>query len=122
MRTARMGLLSAGAAATVLGTYNVYGDFPLPTQRQKHLHHKLESPTLPTPLTLTLKAKSLPPPIGCVDWPAGRVLLQWAVDNLPAGNVTIEVGAGIGKTAIGLACANALREIHAVVNHGFAFV
>ena len=45
-------------------------------------------------------------PIGCLDWPAGRVLLQWALDHLPAGSTTLEVGSGIGTVSVGLACAN----------------
>jgi hypothetical protein len=44
-----------------------------------------------------------------MEWPAGRCLLQWALDEAelggPEGGAILELGAGIGVTAIGLAVA-----------------
>ena len=73
------------------------------------VHHQVVSPTLSLtePINVTLNALTRPPPIGCLEWPAGRVLLQWCLDCLPLRNATIlEIGSGIGTTAIGLALAN----------------
>ena len=53
---------------------------------------------------LRLRMKARPPPIGCTEWPAGRVLLQWAVGEVPpAGARVLEIGAGVGVTSLGLA-------------------
>lgn len=50
-------------------------------------------------INVTLNALTRPPPIGCLEWPAGRVLLQWCLDCLPLRNATIlEIGSGIGTT------------------------
>ncbi len=48
---------------------------------------------------------------GCVDWPAGRVLLQWAIDGgVPSQDAQVlEIGAGCGLTSIGCALAAGLR-------------
>ena len=63
------------------------------------VHHQVVSPTLTEPINVTLNALTRPPPIGCLEWPAGRVLLQWCLDCLPLRNATIlEIGSGIGTT------------------------
>lgn len=69
------------------------------------------SKALHAPITLDLRTRSRPPPIGCANWPAGRVLLQLLLDeeelevfgDVPA--TVLEIGSGIGTTAIGLALA-----------------
>ena len=61
------------------------------------------------PIKLSVRCRTRPPPIGCMEWPAGRVLLQWALDEGGLGKessgTVLELGAGIGLTAIGLATA-----------------
>jgi hypothetical protein len=55
---------------------------------------------------LQLRFKARPPPIGCTAWPAGRVLLEWAVREVPTtGSTILEFGSGIGTTSLGLALA-----------------
>lgn len=60
-------------------------------------------------VSMTLSARTRPPPIGAMEWPSGRVLLQWALDEAGLGAATsgtvLEIGAGIGLTSIGLALA-----------------
>ena len=53
---------------------------------------------------LRARIKARPPPIGCTEWPAGRVLLEWAVGEVPQdGARVLEIGAGVGVTSLGLA-------------------
>ncbi len=59
---------------------------------------------------MDIRNKAAPPPIGALEWPAGRVLLQWALDGgIPrTGCSVLEIGSGVGTTCIGLtlACNN----------------
>ena len=91
-----------GVGAIALWTF----DESLGLRTVKRVHHVVNSPSLATPMQLSLDAVTRPPPIGCIDWPAGRVLLQWALDNLPSNSTTLEIGSGIGTTAVGLAKAS----------------
>ncbi|KAL1503928.1 hypothetical protein AB1Y20_012389 [Prymnesium parvum] len=81
------------------------------------VHHHVVSPSLPSPLQLRLRAKARPPPIGCADWPAGRVLLQLLLDGerLPPPTAppptVLELGSGVGTTAIGLALARGSARV-----------
>mgnify|MGYP002632803541 CR=1 FL=1 len=75
----------------------------------KRVHHRIISHALPKPLDLELRARRRPPPIGCMEWPAGRVLLQLLLDEelvrCDCAACVLEIGAGVGTTAIGLALA-----------------
>ena len=66
------------------------------------------------PLSLSLQARTRPPPIGAMDWPAGRVLLQLLLEGdeehglppvPPRGASVLEIGAGIGTAAVGFGLA-----------------
>ena len=73
----------------------------------KVIEHRVSSPSLGEgQLDLRLHARTRPPPIGGVDWPAGRVLLQYCLDHMPNDATGLELGAGIGTTALGLVLAN----------------
>ncbi|KAJ8611266.1 hypothetical protein CTAYLR_004176 [Chrysophaeum taylorii] len=51
------------------------------------------------------RSKRRPPPIGTVTYPAGRILLEWCLRDagLMRGGDVVEIGAGTGVCAIGLA-------------------
>ena len=98
--------------------------FDLRPWRSKH--HRVQSSTMPTLVSMRLRHRSRPPPIGCAEWPAGRVLLQLLIDDKELGLLrgvpstsgaapatVLEVGAGIGTTAVGLALvAQALADAY----------
>ena len=74
--------------------------------------HTVHSPSLPAPLDLKLCCSRRPPPLGGIDWPAARVLLQWALDTLPpVGASVLEIGSGIGTVAVGLSLASRTNKI-----------
>ena len=78
--------------------------FVLPAMRES-LH-------APAKLDLELRVKVRPPPIGCADWPAGRALLEVALRDIPrSGAKVLELGAGVGVTALGLAKASTCAAV-----------
>ena len=111
---------SAATARAALSYFGVGGalalytlDEQLDLRRWRVARHHVSAPTLAAPLSLSLQARTRPPPIGAMDWPAGRVLLQLLLegdgDDLPPvpprGATVLEIGAGIGTAAIGLGLA-----------------
>ena len=76
------------------------------TRRWKRVEHlDITSPRTAT-FCLDLRAVWKAPPLDSIDWPAGRVLLQLLLDTLPLRDAKVlELGAGIGTTAVGLAIA-----------------
>jgi hypothetical protein len=58
-------------------------------------------------IEMRIRTKIAPPPIGALEWPAGRVMLQWALDGgVPrTGGSVLEIGSGVGTTSIGMALA-----------------
>jgi hypothetical protein len=88
---------------------------------QDQIRHCVCSPSLHRgPLEIKLQAvpsrsesaaEVAPPKIGLLDWPAGRVMLQWALDYLPPSAHVLEFGAGIGLVSIGLAMAGTAAEV-----------
>ena len=107
----------AAYAAGVGGLLAVMADETLDLRKWKQVTYEVQrrpagAATALPPLTLSVNCRTRPPPIGCMEWPAGRVLLQWALDEAGLGEhhegdggVVLELGAGIGITAIGLAMA-----------------
>lgn len=93
------GMLTLGAVAA---------DEWLDLRQWKHVQHSLVEPVQ---LTVRIRARTRAGADeagqGCVDWPTGRALLQWAVDGgVPLlGAHVLEIGAGVGLTSIGLALA-----------------
>jgi SAM-dependent methyltransferase len=79
----------------------------LDLRRWKRVAHAIREPASGDSILFSLRARTRPPPIGCMDWAAGRVLLEWlAAEGLhcPASASTVlEIGSGVGTTAIGLA-------------------
>jgi hypothetical protein len=78
-----------------------------------YLHDEASPPqqpgAAPSGFEVSLRARTRPPPIGAMEWPAGRMLLQWALDEARLGDddtgTVMTIGEGIGVTAIGLALA-----------------
>ena len=99
-----------GAIAAYLGvgaSFLAYAlDERLDIRKWKTIRHRV---ALEPPIDFTLRARTRPPPIGCAEWPAGRVLLELAVDDClhHKGSTVLEIGSGIGTAAIGLALAGA---------------
>uniref|UniRef100_A0A0G4G1W3 Methyltransferase small domain-containing protein n=1 Tax=Chromera velia CCMP2878 TaxID=1169474 RepID=A0A0G4G1W3_9ALVE len=75
--------------------------------KQTAVNVSLRPPFSAEPRTKTffIRQQKRPPPIGTVLWPAGRVLLQWFLhrDVIRGADFVVEIGAGCGLTAIGLA-------------------
>ena len=114
-------MVRASTARAALGYFGVGGALALYTldeqfdlRRWRVARHDISAPSLAARLPLTLQARTRPPPIGAMDWPAGRVLLQLLLEGdkvrgLPPvplrGAAVLEIGAGIGTAAVGLGMA-----------------
>lgn len=119
MRSSRAlgNLQFAAYAAGVGGLLTVMADEALDLRKWKQTDYQVlrrqaaGADEMPAPIKLSVRCRTRPPPIGCMEWPAGRALLQWALDETGlgehdgSGGVVLELGAGIGITAIGLAVA-----------------
>ncbi len=94
----------AGGLATVA--------FVVADERLDLRRYKRVAVPVPGGPTLSLNARTRPPPIGCCDWPSGRVLLHWAVQEglCDTSATIIEAGAGLGTASIGLAAAARQRS------------
>jgi hypothetical protein len=109
--TARAALSYFGVGGA-LALYTLDEQFDL--RRWRVARHHVSAPSLAAPLSLSLQARTRPPPIGAMDWPAGRVLLQLLLEGdeehglppvPPRGASVLEIGAGIGTAAVGFGLA-----------------
>lgn len=107
---------SLGAAAYVGGVATIgwlWLDERFDLRKWRRVSYDVVQQSGAEPIRLSMRCRTRPPPIGCMEWPAGRVLLQWAVDEADIANedgVILELGAGIGITAIGLAMARQQQQ------------
>lgn len=76
------------------------------------------------PLHVAVDARRRPPPIGGMEWPSGRFLLQWALDDGRLADrehgssaTVLEIGSGIGIASIGLALARK-HELSSLASSG----
>jgi hypothetical protein len=65
--------------------------------------HAVAIAGLAEPTVIAFRYRCVPPPIGLLEWPAGRILLQLAVDGgIPLQDACVlEIGSGSGTTAVG---------------------
>ena len=101
------GIVYVGTIAAVLGHWL---DERLDLRKWKTISYSVRSAaSASSELSLSLRARTRPPPIGAMEWPGGRFLLQWALDECGLGaaasGTVLTIGEGIGVTAIGLALA-----------------
>jgi SAM-dependent methyltransferase len=98
------------APVVYLGSISAFAalaaDEYLDLRRWKRVAHSIREPVSGDVVSFSLRARTRPPPIGSMDWPAGRALLDWsAAEGLhcPHSAATVlEIGSGVGTTAIGL--------------------
>ena len=97
-------IAQASLAASAAALYIDENSLLQPWRWVTHTLHMPGAGKTPNALQVHVRVKAKPPPIGCTEWPAGRVLLQWAVNEVPpTGATVLEFGAGVGVTALGLA-------------------
>eukprot|EP00962_Isochrysis_galbana_P023453 scaffold7098_cov124-Isochrysis_galbana.AAC.1 len=93
-----LGSMSAFAA--------LVADEYLDLRRWKAVAHSIREPASGDVISFSLRARTRPPPIGCMDWPAGRALLEWsAAEGLHrphSASTVLEIGSGVGTAAVGL--------------------
>jgi hypothetical protein len=107
--------MKAGLAAGAVAWYLDEKGLVRPWRRVRHAMFVPSVVGEPTKIMeLFFRVKACPPPIGCAEWPAGRVLLEMALDMIPPSDETVlEIGAGVGVTALGLAKSSAAaRALH----------
>ena len=101
------GAVYAGTLTAVLG---LWLDERLDLRKWKRITYSVsESAAASAAFDVSVRARVRPPPIGAMEWPGGRLLLQWALDeghlSGPDSGTVLTIGEGIGVTAIGLALA-----------------
>ncbi|KAL1503363.1 hypothetical protein AB1Y20_011415 [Prymnesium parvum] len=97
-------------AGTLAGLALLAADEYLDLRQWTTRRHSILSPQR-FDVTIRSRVRAAPSELGqgCVDWPAGRVLLQWALDGgVPlSGAALLEIGSGVGLAALGFAIAAA---------------
>jgi len=104
-------IAKASLAASAAALYLDENGLLQPWRWVTHTLHLPGAGKAPNALQVHVRVKARPPPIGCTEWPAGRVLLQWAVNEVPpTGATVLEFGAGVGVTALGLALRSGILQ------------